>query len=92
MRNAKYARSTTLYAIRLILALSVMLLAFSVFYAAETGKIAGRVIDATTNQPLIGVNVVVEGSELGAPTDANGAILITNIRVGTYSVLASYMG
>jgi outer membrane receptor protein involved in Fe transport len=72
--------------------LITMLIASSFIYGAETGKIAGRVIDASTNQPLIGVNVVVEGTELGAPTDANGRYLITNVRVGTYSVLASYIG
>ena len=99
MRNAIHitlnAKRLTLNTRTWRIAYSVVLLAYlasSVIYAAETGKIAGRVIDATTNQPLIGVNVVVENTELGAPTDVNGRYLITNVRVGTYSVLASCMG
>jgi outer membrane receptor protein involved in Fe transport len=61
-------------------------------YAGETGKIAGRVIDANTKEPLVGVNVVVEGTELGAATDATGHYLIINVPVGTYDVTASYVG
>ena len=33
-----------------------------------TGTITGQVIDSATRQPLVGVNVVVEGTGLGAIT------------------------
>ncbi len=75
--------------------IGILLLLIAVFNpanAAETGKIAGRIVDANTNEPLVGVNVIVEGTELGAATDASGRYLITNVRVGTYNVNASYVG
>ncbi|MDH5684065.1 MAG: TonB-dependent receptor [candidate division WOR-3 bacterium] len=81
------------YASRLIiLAISVWLVSSSVIIAAETGRITGRIIDAKTNEPLIGVNVIVEATELGAATDAAGRYQIINVGVGTYSITASYVG
>ena len=35
-------------------------------------KISGTVTDANTNEPLIGVNVLVEGTTIGTTTDING--------------------
>jgi hypothetical protein len=34
-------------------------------YAGTTGKIAGKIVDARTKEPLIGVNVVIVGTTLG---------------------------
>ena len=39
-------------------------------------KISGTVTDATTNDPLIGVNIVVEGTTIGVVTDAAGHFVI----------------
>lgn len=36
-------------------------------------KISGTVSDASTGEPIIGANIVIEGTTLGAVTDANGA-------------------
>lgn len=71
-----------------------MVLAFVVglTYAGTKGKIAGRIIDAETKEPLPGVNVVLEGTTLGAATDANGYYVITNIPPGTYTVIVSAVG
>ncbi|MEK6649596.1 MAG: carboxypeptidase-like regulatory domain-containing protein, partial [Bacteroidota bacterium] len=41
-------------------------------WSGSTGKIAGRVIDATSKESLIGVNVIIEGTRLGAATDLEG--------------------
>ncbi len=60
--------------------------------AGETGRIAGRVVDAKTGEPLIGVDVIVEGTPYGAATDENGNYLIINVPVGTYTVAAHYIG
>ncbi len=70
----------------------ISLIAFSFAYAAETGRIAGRIIDSETKAPLIGVNVVVEGTQLGASTDENGRYLISNVPAGNQTVTASYIG
>ena len=61
-------------------------------FAGETGKIAGRVTDATTGEPLPGVNVVIVGTTQGAVSDADGYYSIIKVKPGTYSVQASIVG
>jgi len=60
--------------------------------AASTGKISGHVIDKETNAPLMGANIVIEGTSLGAAVDVNGDYVILNIPPGEYSVKATMMG
>ena len=59
---------------------------------AQTGKISGRVTDARNGDELPGVNIVVDGTTLGAVTDVDGYFTIIGIRPGTYSVRATYIG
>ncbi len=40
--------------------------------AGVTGKIAGKITDKSTGEPLIGANIIVIGTNLGAATDLNG--------------------
>jgi len=67
---------------------------FSSLVAQEKqGEISGQVVDGTTQQPLIGVNVaVVEKPSVGAATDENGNFLIKNLEVGEYSLRTSLVG
>lgn len=58
---------------------------------AQSGKIEGRVVDQD-GEPLIGVNVVVEGTTRGASTDLDGFYFILNVRPGVYNLVASYLG
>ena len=74
-----------------LLALSVILAAGSV-RAGTTGKIAGRVIDRETGEPLVGANVVVLETELGAAADLNGQYTILHVPPGSYSVQVKMMG
>ncbi|MDZ7338773.1 MAG: TonB-dependent receptor, partial [candidate division KSB1 bacterium] len=60
--------------------------------AQTTGKIVGKVVDATTGVPLPGVNVVVEGTARGAATDENGQFFILNMPPGTYTLRAMMIG
>ena len=60
--------------------------------AAIYGKIAGKVVDAATGDPLPGVNVLIEGTTQGTATDANGEYLIIRVRPGTYAVRAQFIG
>lgn len=59
---------------------------------AQTGKIVGKVIDLETGEPLIGANVLVEGTSLGAATDASGDFIILNVTPATYTIKARYIG
>jgi outer membrane receptor protein involved in Fe transport len=75
----------------------LILFTFSIFISvayAQTGvgKLTGKIIDANTKEPLIGANVLVEGSNLGAATDINGEYFILNLTPGTYSLKVSYVG
>ncbi|HWP81959.1 MAG TPA: TonB-dependent receptor [Bacteroidota bacterium] len=63
-----------------------------VFLFAQDGKLRGRVTDKESGEPLIGANVVIEGTSLGASTDLNGDYIILSIPPGTYTVRASYIG
>ena len=60
--------------------------------AQGTGTIAGTVTDAGSGEPLPGVNVVVEGTQQGAATAADGTYEITGVEAGTHAVTASFVG
>src|ERR1017187_2351659 len=75
----------------LFLLLLAILSSFKV-YAGTTGKLTGKVIDATTNEPLIGTNIVVSGTNMGAAADVQGNYFILNIPPGTYQVKATQIG
>jgi outer membrane receptor protein involved in Fe transport len=74
-----------------VLLLFLALVPFGI-YAGTTGKIAGVVTDKSTGDPLPGVNVIVEGTTLGASTDIDGYYVILNVPPGFYNVKASYIG
>jgi outer membrane receptor for ferrienterochelin and colicin len=76
--------------------LAATLLALTVFpitaLSGTTGKIAGEVKDAQTGEALPGVNVVIEGTNLGAASNLDGYYVILNIPPGTYTLTASAVG
>lgn len=63
-----------------------------VLYAQTSGKIAGTVVDAENNEPLPGVNVIVQGTTLGAATNAEGYFAILNVPPGSYTLKATFIG
>lgn len=62
------------------------------FAAAQTGKLTGVVTDAQSGQPIEGVQVQVQGSGLGALTQANGRYYIISVPPGRYTVVARRIG
>jgi hypothetical protein len=76
---------------RRVLPLLLVLLAIPLF-AATTGKIVGRVYDSSTGEALPGVNVILEGTTMGAATDPDGYFVILNVPPGSYNVAARMMG
>ncbi len=70
----------------------IALILVSTVLAGTTGKVAGKVLDATTGEPLYGVNVLLEGTNLGAATSADGRYFILNVPPALYSVRAQYIG
>lgn len=64
----------------------------SVLLSQTRSKISGSVTEAETMEALIGANVMLKGTNLGAATDENGKFIIINVPVGTYEVRASMIG
>ena len=58
----------------------------------RTGIIKGRLFDAETKHPLIGANIVILNSILGAASDLNGYFMIQDVPVGSYVLQFSYIG
>ncbi|MBI5645881.1 MAG: TonB-dependent receptor [Ignavibacteriae bacterium] len=59
---------------------------------AQTGKIAGKVMDRETGEPLIGANVKIDGTSRGATTNINGEYVILNVPIGKVTLVATYVG
>jgi len=72
---------------RLLLILTPLIL-----YAGTVGKIAGRVLDRGTNEPLVAVDVYIEALGVGGATDMEGYYFILNVPPGSYEVEASMIG
>ncbi|OGU72662.1 MAG: hypothetical protein A3H45_13900 [Ignavibacteria bacterium RIFCSPLOWO2_02_FULL_55_14] len=77
---------------RLTILFILVVLPLNLVWPGSTGKIAGRVLDAVTKEPLIGVSVMIEGTRLGAATDVDGMYTILIVPPGTYVVRASAIG
>ncbi len=61
-------------------------------YSQTTGKISGTVSEKETGSPLIGVNILLEGTTVGAATDIDGNYFILNIPPGSYNLRFQILG
>ena len=71
--------------------LVVLLLGLQTFSAGQAA-ITGRVVSGATDEPLFAVNVLVQGTALGASTDGKGEFRISIMKPGTYVLLFSCVG
>ncbi|MDZ7315059.1 MAG: TonB-dependent receptor, partial [candidate division KSB1 bacterium] len=71
---------------------SLLLLIPVCLFSATTGKIIGVVTDKATGEALAGANVMIEGTTLGAATNAQGGYIILNVPPGIYTLKASFIG
>ena len=65
---------------------------FAIEHDGTAGKIAGRVVEAETGEPLIGATVYVEELGIGAVASQDGSYTIINVAPGVYTVRASMVG
>jgi iron complex outermembrane receptor protein len=77
------------YSKKYALLLAFLMMSFMAF--AQNGSITGKVIDET-NQPLPGAAVSIDGTTMGASTDANGVYTIKDVAPGNYTVSAKFIG
>lgn len=61
-------------------------------FGGTTGKLSGIIKDADTGEPLVGANVIIEGTSFGAATNIRGEYVILNIPPGRYNVKISFIG
>ena len=59
---------------------------------AQVTKVTGVVIDADTEEPIIGASVLVKGTTIGIITDIDGKYEISNIPAGSKSLVISFVG
>ena len=59
---------------------------------AQKGKIEGKVSDAKTGQPLIGVSVINSATKKGSATDVEGRYSIVTEGVQKVSLIFTYNG
>lgn len=65
-----------------------------IFYSrgfAQTNSIKGQVTDSKTGETLIGCNVFIQGTTIGATTDLDGNYEIKNVAAGDYNLVSSYI-
>ena len=62
----------------------LLLLSFSGLWAAATGTLSGHISDLHSQDALPGVNILIDGTRLGAAADENGLFTIEDVPVGEY--------
>jgi len=87
--EGKMKQKTSYFTLLLLLILLVYCFQLN---AGITGKITGTVKDENTGEPLPGVNVMIEGTVMGAATNLKGIYVILNIPPEEYSITTSMMG
>ena len=72
--------------------LSLVVLCWSTMAFAQSGGVTGKLIDADTEEPLIGANVLIVENSRGAATDLDGSFTISGLSYGTYTLRVSFLG
>lgn len=75
-----------------LLTVLIIVISATFIFAGTTGKIAGFITDHETGQPLPGVNVIIEGTSMGAATNLEGYYVILNVPPGSYTLKTTMMG
>src|SRR3990172_2965014 len=70
----------------------VALLATNVMAQLTTSKVEGTVRDKDTGQPLVGAQVLIEGTRLGNVTNSDGYYFILNVPPGQRDITFSFTG
>jgi iron complex outermembrane receptor protein len=58
----------------------------------NNSSIQGFSTDSESKEPLIGANIMLDGTSLDTASDENGYYIIKNIPIGTYTLRAMFIG
>lgn len=91
MQNLLY-KSPYSSTIKLLRVLIISILVITPIFSYSQSQLLVGVVTDTLNEPIIGANVVVEGSNIGTSTDENGRFKL-NITLKQHTILkVSYLG
>lgn len=69
----------------------IFLISLNTGMGQNKGTIIGFVRDEVTGEAIIGANVIIDSTTLGAATDLNGKFQIRNIEEGIYNIKVSHI-
>ncbi len=72
--------------------LSFLLILPSLIFSQVDGALNGYIYDSKSQLPLLGANILIEGTEKGAISDENGFFQILEIKPQSYNLTVSYVG
>lgn len=75
-----------------IIILGMVMVFFGAVTALGQGTVEGTVTEKGTEEPMPGVNVVIQGTNIGASTNADGEYVIRSIPQGSQVIEARFIG
>ncbi|MEO5998269.1 MAG: carboxypeptidase-like regulatory domain-containing protein, partial [Chitinophagaceae bacterium] len=69
-----------------LLLILILLFTLTNSHAQGNGRLSGKVVDRSTQMPLAGISVVVQGAPAGMTTDSSGSFRFTNLEIKTYNI------
>ncbi len=75
---------------KLLAVFLVLLIPVALF--AQMGSITGHVKDASSGEPLVGANIIIRGTTIGAASGMDGYYKIPNVPAGSYTLQATFIG
>ena len=72
--------------------LSILFIFPALVFSQVDGTLNGYIYDSKSQLPLLGANVIIEGTEKGAISDENGFFEISEIKPQSYNLTVSYVG
>ena len=70
----------------------ILISLFSTLSSQTSGKISGKIIDASTEAPLVGANIIIVQTQAGISADVDGYFNLINVSPGKYSIKAMMIG
>lgn len=70
----------------------LMVLTISFLHAQQTYQISGQLSSSENQQPIVGANLFLQNTNLGATTDSDGYFKIMAVPSGNYTLKVQYVG